>query len=44
LAIVIIAGDAVAALRRLLRDESRLQRVELLKRPETFESDDLGLR
>src|ERR1700681_1253929 len=38
------AGDAVAALRRLLRHESRLQRVGLLKRPETFERDDLGLR
>jgi len=37
------AGDAVAALRRLLRHESRLQRVGLLKRPETFERDDLGL-
>src|SRR5258708_5074737 len=31
------AGDAVAALRRLLRHESRLQPVGLLKRPETFE-------
>src|SRR4051794_40401359 len=38
------AGDAVAALRRLLPYESRLQRVGLLKRPETFERDDLGLR
>src|SRR5262249_288936 len=38
------AGDAIAALRRLLRHESRLQRVGLLKRPETFERDDLGLR
>src|SRR5215470_661226 len=31
-------------LRRLLLDESGLQRVELLKRPKTFERDDLGLR
>src|SRR5262252_10793367 len=38
------AGDAVAALRRLLRHESGLQRVGLLKRPETFERDDLGPR
>src|SRR5215472_11499193 len=38
------AGDAVAALRRLLPHESRLQRVGLLKRPETLERDDLGLR
>src|SRR5215813_10625276 len=30
------AGDAIAALRRLLRHESRLQRVGLLKRPETI--------
>src|SRR2546423_10146547 len=38
------SGNAVAALRRLLRHESRLQRMGLLKRPETFERDDLGLR
>src|SRR5258708_1405856 len=38
------AGNAVAALRRLLLDESGLQRVGLLKRPKTFERDDLGLR
>ena len=38
------AGDAVAALRRLFRHESRLQRVGPLKRPETFERGDLGLR
>src|SRR5215831_1233454 len=38
------AGNAVAALRGLLPHESRLQRVGLLNRPETFERDDLGLR
>src|ERR1700761_7818818 len=37
------AGNAVTALRRLLAHESRLQRVGLLERPETFERDDLGL-
>src|ERR1700730_11335557 len=37
------AGDAVAALRRLLRHESGLQRVRPLERTEAFERGDLRL-
>jgi hypothetical protein len=35
-------GDAIAALRRLLSDEGRLQRMRMIGRAETLDREDLA--